>query len=71
MYFLHFDCLAKYTVVENTKKIWIYHINLLQKPHFVLQISRLPKIVQNCFCIQNLRMDLSFQEKKTACKSVT
>ena len=41
------------------------------KSHFVLQISWLPKIVQKWFCIQNLRMDLSFQEKKTVCKSVT
>ena len=63
--------LAKYTAVENTKKICIHHINLLQKPHFLFQISRLPKIVQNCFCIQNLPMDLSFLEKETAYKSVT
>ena len=44
-------------------KYWgnlFYHINLSQKSHFVLQISQLPKIVQNVFSIQNLRMDLSF-----------
>ena len=58
-------------MVKNTKKIWFYHINLSQKPHFVLHISQLPKIIQKCFCIQNLRMDLSFQEKETVCKSVT
>ena len=58
-------------MVENTKKIWFYHINLSQKSHFVLQISWLPKIIQNWFCILNLHMDLSFQEKKTVCKSVT
>ena len=36
----------------------------LIEPHFVLRISRPPSIVQKWFCIQNVRMDLSFQEKK-------
>ena len=50
-------------------KYWgnlFYHINLSQKSHFVLQIFQLPKIVQNVFSIQNLRMDLSFQKKKNS-----
>ena len=55
--------------VQNTKKNWFYHIKLSQKSHFVLWISQLPKITQNWFCIQNLCMDLSFQEKKTIKKS--
>ena len=33
------------------------------EPHFVLWISRPPLIAQKWFCIQNVRMDLSFQEK--------
>ena len=37
----------------------------VSKPYFVLTISRPPKIAQKWFCIQNLRMDLSFQKKKT------
>ena len=37
--------------------------------HFVLQISWPPLIAQKWFCIQNVRMDLSFQEKKTIGKS--
>ena len=40
------------------------------EPGFVSQISQSPKIAQNWFCIQNLHMNLSFQEKKTICKSV-
>ena len=62
--------LPKYAVVQN-KKIQFQCINLSQKSHFVWQISWLPKTVQNWFCIQNLRMDISFQEKKAVCKSVT
>ena len=69
--FFHLECLVEYAVVQNTKKIWFYHINILKKSDFVLRISWLPKIVHNWFCFQNLRMELSFQEKKTACKSVT
>ena len=38
--------------------------------YFVLQISQPPTITQKLLCIQNVRMDLSFQEKKTICKSV-
>ena len=41
------------------------------EPHFVFQISQPPNIVQKWICILNLQMDLSFQEKKTACKSIT
>ena len=59
-------------------KIWFWsgQIQILTIPQYLLrpvrlQISRLPKIVQNWFCIQNLRVDLSFQEEKTVCKSVT
>ena len=37
--------------------------------HIVSQISQLPEITQKWFFIQNLRMDLSFQEKKTLCIS--
>jgi len=36
----------------------------VSEPYFVLLISWSPKIEQKWFCIQNLRMDLSFQEKK-------
>ena len=43
----------------------------ISDPHFVCQISQPPNIGQKWFCILNLHMDLSFQEKKTACKSVT
>ena len=70
-YFLYLDCFAKYAIVQNTKKNWFYHINLSQKSNFILQISQLQKILQNWFCIQNLCMDLIFQEKTTVCKSVT
>ena len=38
--------------------------------HFVLQISQPPKVAQKWFCIQNVHMDLSFQQKKTAWNSV-
>ena len=62
--------LQKSPVVQ-TKKISFYHINLSQKSNFILQISQLQKILQNWFCIQNLCMDLIFQEKTTVCKSVT
>jgi len=41
------------------------------EPHFVFQISQPPNIGQKWFCILDLRMDLSFQEKKMACGSVT
>ena len=36
----------------------------VSEPNIVSSISRPPKIVQKWFCIQNLRIDLSFQEKK-------
>ena len=36
----------------------------IPEPLFVLQISQLPKVAQNWFCIQNLHMELSFQMKK-------
>ena len=51
------------------RKIWVYYNHPRQKPHFILHISWPHKIVQKRFCIQNLRMDLSFQEKKTIWKS--
>ena len=44
-------------------KFWSESIK--QESHFVLQISRPPTIAQKWFCIKNLRMELSFQEKKT------
>ena len=31
--------LSKYAIIQN-KKIWVFHINLFHKPHFVLKISR-------------------------------
>ena len=37
---------------------------IVPETHFVLQISRSPLLAQKWFCIQNLRMDLSFQVKK-------
>ena len=43
----------------------------VSKTHFASQISRPHQIAQNWFCIQNLGLDLSFQEKKAVCKSVT
>ena len=42
----------------------------IPEPLFVLQISQLPKVAQNWFCIQNLHMELSFQKKKEILKSV-
>ena len=39
--------------------------------HFVFQISQPPNIGQKLFCIQNLQMDISFQEEKTVYKYVT
>ena len=36
----------------------------ISEPGFVLQITQLPLIAQNWFCIQNLHMDLSFQKEK-------
>ena len=53
------------------RKIWVYYIQPRQKPHFISQISPSHKIEQKRFCMQNLRMDLSFQEKKTIWKSDT
>ena len=38
--------------------------------NFVSQISQPRGIAQKWFCIQYLRMDLSFQQKQTVCKSV-
>ena len=58
----------------NEKSVTATNINLdlfTSEPHFVFQISFLPNIAQKWFCMQNLRSDLSFQEKKTVCKSVT
>ena len=47
------------------------NINLsTSEPPFVFQISQSSNIGQKWFCIQNLQMDFSFQEKKTVCKSV-
>ena len=41
------------------------NINLSpSEPHFIFQISQPPNIGQKWFCIQNLQMDLSFQEEK-------
>ena len=34
------------------------------EPHLFFQISQLIHIAETIFCIQTLRMDLSFQEKK-------
>ena len=46
------------------------NLNLsVSENYFVSQISQPPKVAEKWFCIQNLRMDLSFQEKKTICKS--
>ena len=56
----------------NEKSVAATSINLdllTSEPHFVFQISFLPNIAQKWFCMQNLRMDLSFQEKKTVCNS--
>ena len=53
------------------RKISVYYIQPRQKPHFISQISPSHKIEQKRFCMQNLRMDLSFQEKKTIWKSDT
>ena len=39
----------------------------VSEPHFVSQISHHPKIAEKWFCTQNLRMDISFQEKKIFC----
>ena len=39
-----------------------------QENHFVWQRSQPPLIVQIWFCIQNVRMDLSFQETKNYLK---
>jgi len=47
------------------------NLNLsVSETSFVLQISQPPKFAETRFCIQNLRVDLSFQEKKTIYKSV-
>ena len=47
-------------------------LNLLtSQPHFVSQIYLPPNITQKWFYIQNLQRGLSFQEKRTVCKSVT
>ena len=57
----------------NEKSVTATSINLnlsTSEPHFVFQISLLSNIAQKWFCMQNLRMDISFQEKKTVCKSV-
>ena len=40
-------------------------ISFNQESPFILPISQPSKIAQIWLCIQNLRMDLSFQEKKT------
>ena len=58
----------------NEKSVTATSINLnlsTSEPHFVFQISLLPNIAQKWFCMQNMCMDLSFQKKKTVCKSVT
>ena len=58
----------------NEKSVTATSINLnlsTSEPHFVFQISLLPNIAQKWFCMQNLHMDLSFQEKKTVYRSVT
>ena len=52
------------------KRKWFITLTYFRKPHFVLQISRPHKIAKKWFCIHNLRLDLSFQEKKTVCNSV-
>ena len=39
-----------------------------QESYFVLQISQPPKINEKWVCIQNLHMDLSFQEQKNDLK---
>ena len=41
------------------------NLNLsVSETYFVSQISQPPKMVEKWFCIQNLRMDLSFQGEK-------
>ena len=60
-----------YTNVEVFRPIWDsknVQWSVLEA-YFVLFISWSPKIAQNLFCIQNLRMDLIFQEKKRIWKS--
>ena len=42
-----------------------------QESHFVLQISQHSKSAQKWLCTQNLRMDISFQERKKIWKSGT
>ena len=61
--------------LQNKMRFWNRSIHILfvsnPESHFVLKISRPPNITQKWFYIQNLRMDLSFQEKKTIWKSDT
>ena len=46
----------------------ILFMNLcVKEPHFVSQTSQPPGIVKKWFYIQNVRMYLSFKEKKTVC----
>ena len=51
----------------NEKSVTATSINLnlsTSEPHFVFQISLLSNIAQKWFCMQNVRRDLCFQEKK-------
>ena len=53
------------------RKIWVYYNRLCQKLNFVSWLSQPHKFAQEGFCIQNLRMYLSFRETKTIWKSDT
>ena len=44
--------------------------SIVLETNFVSQISQPPGLAQKWFCIQNLRMDLSVQQKQTVCESV-
>ena len=47
------------------------NLNLsISQPYFVFQISKPPNIILKWFCIQNLQIDLRFQEKRMVCKSI-
>ena len=50
--------------IYRTSKSNILSFDHNQESYFVLQISQPPKVAQKWFCIQNLHMGLSFQEKE-------
>ena len=48
------------------------NLNLsISQPYFVFKISQPPNMAQKWLCIQRSQMDLSFQERKTVCNSVS